>query len=89
MILIELPNMNYVAWHFENLEYLNIINIQYSDMLFNITERGLQKLDPSELMDVRFGRSTFTHFESFHYYFALSTSMIHHLFFQQEPIDRV
>ena len=54
--------------HFEDLEYLNTINIQYSQILSNVTERGYSKLfPPSELiMDVRFGRSTFHHFESFH-----------------------
>ena len=75
--------MNEVAGHFEDLEYLNNINIQYSEILFNVTERGLRKLYPLELsMDVRFGRSTFNHFESFHYYFALSTNMNHRLFHQ-------
>ena len=53
--------------HFEDLEYLNTINIQYSEILSNVTEREYTKLDPSELsMDVRFGRSTFIHFKSFH-----------------------
>ena len=32
-------------------------------------------------LDVRFRRSTFHHFKSFHYYFALSTNMIHHPIF--------
>ena len=53
--------------HFEDMEYLNTINVQYSEILSNVTERGFKKLHPSELiMDVRFGRSTFNHFESFH-----------------------
>ena len=53
--------------HFGDLEYLNTINIQYSEILSNVTERGWQKLDPFELiMDVRFGRSIFYHFQSFH-----------------------
>ena len=52
--------------HFEDLEYLNTINVQYSEILSNVTERRLQKLDPLEWMDVRFGRSTFIHFQSFH-----------------------
>ena len=47
-----------VAWHFEDLEYLNTINIQYSEILSNVTERGWTKLFPTESMDVRFGRST-------------------------------
>ena len=55
-----------VDQHFEDLEYLYTINIQYSEILANVTEQGLQKLFPSEWMDVRFGRSTFCHFKSFH-----------------------
>ena len=66
--------------HFEDLEYLNTINIQYSEILSNVTERGSLKLHPTELMNVRFGRSTFHYFESFHYYFALSMNMNHPLF---------
>ena len=67
LISIELPQMNEVAGHFEDLEYLNTIIIQYSEILSNVTERGYSKLHPLELsMDVRFGRSTFIHFQSFH-----------------------
>ena len=71
LISIELPWMDdhtdhEVAWHFEDLEYLNTINFQYSEILSNVTERGQRKQYPLELMDVRFGRSTFIHFESFH-----------------------
>ena len=74
---------HHVDWHFEDLEYLNTINIQYSEILSNVTKRGQWKLSPLELiMDVRFGRSTFIHFESFHYYFALSTNMMNHIFLQ-------
>ena len=59
--------MNKVDRHFEDLEYLNTINIQYSEILSNVTERGKEKLPSLELsMDVRFGRSTLYHFESFH-----------------------
>ena len=58
--------MIWVNWHFEDLEYLNTINIQYSEILSNVTEWGYLKLYFLELMDVRFGRSTFNHFESFH-----------------------
>ena len=29
-----------VARHFEDLEYLNTINVQYSEILSNVTERG-------------------------------------------------
>ena len=67
LISIEHTGMTKVDWHFEDLEYLNTINIQYSEILSNVTERGSWKLPPPELiMDVRFGRSTFHHFESFH-----------------------
>ena len=65
LISIEHTGMNHVAWHFEDLEYLNTINIQYSEILSNVTERGFSKLPFSELMDVRFGRSTFIHFNHF------------------------
>ena len=83
--------MNQADRHFEDLEYLNTINIQYSEILSNVTERGLQKLYPLELiMDVRLGRSTFIHFQSFHYYFALSTNMMNHPFlFHEVHNDRV
>ena len=80
LISIELSGMNEVDQHFEDLEYLITINIQYSEILSNVTERGQQKLYFLELMDVRFGRSTFHHFQSFHSYFALSTNMNHHDF---------
>ena len=66
MISIEHSGMTQVARHFEDLEYLNTINIKYSEILFNVTEREYWKLLPLELMDVRFGRSTFNHFQSFH-----------------------
>ena len=58
--------MNYLTQHYEDLEYLKIVNIQYSEILSNVTERGYLKLLPLELMDVRFGRSTFHHFKLFH-----------------------
>ena len=80
LISIEHTRMNEVDRHIEDLEYLNNINVQYSEILSNVTERGYSKLYPLELMDVRFGRSTFNHFEPFHYYFALSTNMMNHLF---------
>ena len=67
LISIELSRMKKVTWHIEDLEYLNTINIQDSEILSNVTERGCWKLSFSELsMDVRLGRSTFDHFESFH-----------------------
>ena len=50
--------MNQVARHFEDLEYLNTINIQYSEILASVTQRGLRKLYPTEVINVRFGRST-------------------------------
>ena len=55
-----------IGRQFEDLGYLNTINIQYSEILSNVTERGYSKLQPLEVIDVRFGRSTFIHFQSFH-----------------------
>ena len=40
LISIEHIGMKQVAQHFEDLEYLNTINIQYSEILSNVTERG-------------------------------------------------
>ena len=40
LISIQLSGMDKVAWHFEDLEYLNTINIQYSQILSNVTQRG-------------------------------------------------
>ena len=80
LISFEHIGMKKVAWHFEYLEFLNTIKIQYIEILFIVTERGYPKLFPSESMDVRFRRSTFNHIESFHYYFALSKNSNHHLF---------
>ena len=70
LISIELPGMddptnNKIAWHVEDLEYLNTINIQYSEILSNVTERGFSKPHHSELIDTRFGRSAFDHFNHF------------------------
>ena len=67
LISIELPGMNMVVQRSEDLEYLNTINIKYSEILSNVNERGRQKLspDPELIMDVRFGRSTFDHFNHF------------------------
>ena len=71
--------MNTVDQHIEDLEYLNPISVQNFNILSIVTEQGYSKLNPSELIkDVRFGRSTFCHFEPFHYYFALSMNMIYH-----------
>ena len=78
-----------VVRHFEDLEYLNTINMQYLEILSNVTERGYLKLSPSELMDVRFGRSTFHHFQSYHYYFALSMNMMNHRIFHKVHNNRV
>ena len=89
LISIELSEMNQVSRHFEDLEYLNTINIHYSEILSNVTTRGRQKLYPSELMDVRLGRSMFYYFESFHQYFALSTNTIHHHIFLQVHTHQV
>ena len=78
---IEHTRMHQVDWRFGDLEYLNTINIQHLEILFNVTERGYQKLSLSELiMDVRFGRSTIIHFKSVHYYFALSMNLMNHVF---------
>ena len=41
LISIEHSGMNHqVVLQFEDLEYLNTINIQYSEILSNVTERG-------------------------------------------------
>ena len=67
LISIEHAWMNEADWHFEDLEYLKTISNQLVEILSNVTERGYLKLYPSELiMDVRFGRSTFHDFQSFH-----------------------
>ena len=58
LISIRHTETNEEDWHFADSEYLNTMNIQYSEILSNVTERGYRKLNPSELMDVRFGRST-------------------------------
>ena len=74
---------------FEDLEYLYMINFQYSEILSNVTERGSWKLHHSESMDVRFGRSTFYHFKSFYYYIALSMNMNHPSIFHEVQTYRV
>ena len=58
LISIELHGMNEVTWYFEDLEYLNMINIHYSEILSNVTQRGALKLYCTEVIDVRFGRFT-------------------------------
>ena len=40
LISIEHTRMDEVVQRFEDLEYLNTINIQYSEILSNVTERG-------------------------------------------------
>ena len=50
--------MNQVDRHFEDSEYLNTINIHYSEILSNVTTVIQRKLYPSEVIDVRIGRST-------------------------------
>ena len=40
LISIEHTRMNKADWQFGDLEYLNTINIQYSEILSNVTERG-------------------------------------------------
>ena len=39
LIMFELAGMKQVEWYFDALEYLNTINIQYSEILSNVTER--------------------------------------------------
>ena len=58
LISIKHSRMNQVDRHFEDLEYLNTINIQYSEILFNVTTWGFLKLYRTEDIDVKFGRST-------------------------------
>ena len=59
LISIEHNGMNnQVARHFEDLEYLNTINIQYAEILFIFTTQRFLKLNFTEVIDVRFGRST-------------------------------
>ena len=57
LISIELPGMDdhnqQEIGHFEDLEYLNTINIQYSEILSNVNERGYWKLNPLESMVVK------------------------------------
>ena len=58
LIRIVHNGMTQIACHFEGLEYLNTINIQYSEASFAVTEWGQRKLPPLEwIMDCRFGRS--------------------------------
>ena len=40
LISIERSQINMIDRLFEDLEYLNTINIQYSEILSNVTERG-------------------------------------------------
>ena len=40
LISIERSQINMIDRLFEDLEYLNVINIQYSEILSNVTERG-------------------------------------------------
>ena len=68
LISIQHSGMNEVDKHVEDLGYLNAINIQYSEILSNVTEEEFWKLPPSHsefIMDVKFGRSTFYHFNHF------------------------
>ena len=57
LISIELSGMNKVYRQFEDLEYLNNINVQYSEILSNVTERGYKKLHRTESMVLSFGKS--------------------------------
>ena len=61
LIRIVHNGMTQIACPFEGLEYLNTINIQYSEVSFAVTEWGQRKLPPLELiMDCRFGRSNYS-----------------------------
>ena len=46
LISIELSGMSLAARQFEDLEYLHNINIQYSEILSNVTFRILRKPYP-------------------------------------------
>ena len=62
-ILTHNVSTHMVDWRFEDLEYL-IVSIHVLTLLSVIKEYTFSKLHPSELMDVRFGRSTFYHSNS-------------------------
>ena len=72
-ILTHNISMHMVDWRFEDLEYL-IVSIHVLTLLSVIKEYTFSKLHPSELMDVRFERSTFYHSNSLQKYFALPVS---------------
>ena len=78
LIPFEPTRMIEVNLQCEDLEYLNTINTPNQELLSKIAVKGLLKQPLSELIVVRFGRSIVFHFESFHYYFALSVNLIHH-----------
>ena len=62
-ILTQYISTHMVDWHFEDLEYL-IVSTHVLTLLSVINEYTFSKLYPSELMDVRFGRSTYYHSNS-------------------------
>ena len=66
---IGLVEMNREDQLFLDLEYLSMIQ-SFNIKLERVTKRGYMKLDPSEVMDVRLGRSKnkFIHINiTFHY----------------------
>ena len=89
LISISHSGMNKVDRHFQDLEYLITISIQYSEILSNVTILGWPKLSPRDIMDVRFGRSTLYHNTPFSSYFALLTNMIRHSICHQVDPNRV
>ena len=56
MIWIRQVGMNQEDQLFEDSEYLFMIQL-FNIKLERVTERGFLKLYPSEVMDIRFGRS--------------------------------
>ena len=62
-ILTQYISTHMVDWHFEDLEYL-IVSTHVLTLLSVINEYTFSKLYPSELMDVRLGRSTYYHSNS-------------------------
>ena len=78
ILLNESSSLTY--WHRFGISNYNLYSIFWS------TYQCHQNMDQRNYilqnwLDVRFGRSTFNHFEPFHYYFALSTNMNHYSIF--------
>ena len=75
--------MNPVVWHFKtDVEYLTTISIQYFWSTYQCHQnKDHRNYTLQNWLDTWFKRSTFNHFKSFHYYFALSTNINHHSIF--------